>query len=180
MFSIQPFDREGRMHQNQCIKSILGSLIQQGEPESQHSEGRSVRAVSVILPHWVWRKACMNMWTILPWIHCWDSSMITVAFMCTAVVRNSEFKTKARFLNYTNTFKFHNELNAWCWKVWKHSLNAKLRLSFLCNSTSFLSWKRRLFKMVPPQETRAFQETEHTWLLLQQQSYVRVAVRSTN
>ena len=28
MFSIQPFDREGRMHQNQCIKSILGSLIQ--------------------------------------------------------------------------------------------------------------------------------------------------------
>ena len=51
MFSIQPFDREGRMHQNQCIKSILGLLIQQGEPESQHSEGRSVRAVSVILPH---------------------------------------------------------------------------------------------------------------------------------
>ena len=134
MFSIQPFDREGRMHQNQCIKSILGSLIQQGEPESLHSEGRSVRAVSVILPHWVWRKACMNMWTMLPWIHCWDSSMITVAFMCTAVVRNSEFKTKARFLNYTNTFKFHNELNTWCWKVWKRSLNAKLRLSFVLNS----------------------------------------------
>ena len=71
---------------------------------------------------------------MLSWIHCRDSSMITVAFMCTAVVRNSEFKTKARFLNYTNTFKFHNELNAWCWKVWKHSLNAKLRLSFVLNS----------------------------------------------
>ena len=54
----------------------------------------------------------MNMWTKLPWIHFWDSSMVTVAFMCTAVVRNSEFKPKARFLNYTNTLKFHNELNA--------------------------------------------------------------------
>ena len=86
------------------------------------------------------------MWTMLLWIHCWDSSMITVAFMCTAVVRNSEFKTKARFLNYTNTFKFHNELNAWCWKVWKHSLKAKLRLSFVLNSETFLSWKKDCLK----------------------------------
>ena len=83
---------------------------------------------------------------MFPWIHCWDSSMITVAFVCTALERNSEFKTKARFLNYTNTFKFHNELNTWCWKVWKHSLNAKLRLSFRFKQQdmSFLSWKRRL------------------------------------
>ena len=112
------------------------------------------------------------MWTMLPWIHCWDSSMITVAFMCTAVVRNSEFKTEARFLNYTNTFKFHNELNTWCWKVWKRSLNAKLRLSFVLNSKTCHFYRGK--------EDWAFQETEHTWLLLQQQSYVLVAVPSTN
>ena len=103
------------------------------------------------------------MWTMLPWIHCWDSSMITVAFMCTVVVRNSEFKTEARFLNYTNTFKFHNELNTWCWKVWKRSLNPKLRLSFTLNSKTCHFYRGK--------EDWAFQETEHTWLLLQQQSY---------
>lgn len=29
--------------------------------------------------------------------------------------------TKARFLNSTNALKYHNGLNAQCWKVWNHS-----------------------------------------------------------
>ena len=35
-------------------------------------------------------------------------------------------------------------------------------LRFKQQDMSFLSWKRRLFKVVPPSETRALQETERT------------------
>lgn len=63
---------------------------------------------------------CMNMlMTVLPSIHRCYSCMITDAFSWTVPegIRN----TKARFLNSTNALKYHNGLNAQCWKVWNHS-----------------------------------------------------------